>query len=336
MKNKLTLLIGIALVLVLLAYMFTFQVAYDEVAVLTTFDRAKEPARDPETGQLLLNEAGRPVDPGSLKLDAGLYFKLPWPIQKVEKYPKKVQLLEDQLEEIQTKDGKAILVQKYLAWRITDPYAFFRTLQDIQHARQQLESLMSHLNGVITSYRFDELVNTDPQRMKLAQIEQACVEQLRERLWQIKPSYGIDVVEVGIRGILLPETTTQKVFDRMRATREAIAESIRAEGKAKASDIVSQARSAQQRILAFAQRRAEAIKDEGRTEAAAYMAAFREDQEFAIFLRQVEALKQVLPHNTTFILDANNLFLKPLEGSLTSPVATDRPGDEAVSARNQD
>ncbi len=304
MKNKLIFLAAFAVALVLLVYAIMFQVRYDQVAVRTTWDKAVEPVR---------NEAGEITNPGSLILEPGYGFKLPSPIQKVRVYSKKVQLLEDQSSEIQTADGYAVIIKLYLAWRIEDPYAFFLRLKTENEAHKQLTSMLSELKAVVSTYRFDQLVNTDADKIKLEEIEQKSLEHLREKLGAINPGYGIKIEQVGIRRIILPEDTTEKVFERMAKTRELLAERARSEGDAEAKNIISQAETAQRRILAFAQRRAQAIRDEGNREAAQYFSAFREDPEFAIFQRQIEALQKMLAHNTTFILDANQLwFLKPL------------------------
>lgn len=325
MKNSLTLLIGIVLVAVLLVYMFAFQVRYDEVAVLTTFDRAEAPVAD-ETGE---------VRSESLKTEPGLYFKLPWPIQKVYKYPRKIQLLEDRLEELQTADRNAIIVRTYVTWRIEDPYTFFRAIGSVAEAEEQLEPLMRSLRGVIGSYNFSDLVNNNPERLKLREIEQAATEALRQQLASIDPGYGISIEQVGIQRIVLPEQTTTAVFDRMRTAREALAERTLAEGRAAAATMTEEAQAAQQIILDFAQRRAEAIRAEGDREAATYLADFNQNQDLAIFLRQIEALKQMLAHNTTFILNAKDLdvlqpFVTP-PGQSTPAPATAQQSDSAAS-----
>ena len=311
MKNKLVFLAAFAVGLVLLVYAIMFQVRYDQVAVRTTWDKAIEPVH---------NAAGEITDPGSLILEPGYGFKWPSPIQKVHVYSKKVQLLEDQSSEIQTADGYAVIVKFYLAWRIEDPYAFFIRLKNEDEARKQLTSMLSELKIVVSTYRFDQLVNADPDKIKLKEIEQKSLEHLRQKLGAINPGYGIKIEQVGIRRIILPEDTTQKVFDRMSKTRELLAERARSEGDAEAKNIVSQAETAKRRILAFAQRRAQAIRDEGNREAAQYFSAFREDPDFAIFQRQIEALQKMLAHNTTFVLDANKLwFLSPLNGGKLAP-----------------
>jgi membrane protease subunit HflC len=302
MKNKLIFLAALAVATVLLVYMVMFQVRYDQVAVVTTWDKAEAPTRD---------EAGEIVDAGSLILEPGYGFKWPTPIQKVRVYSKKIQLLEDQSTEIQTADNQAVIVKMYLAWRIEDPYAFFRRLKTEAEAEKQLTSMLSELKAVVSTYRFDQLVNPDASQVMLTEIEDKALEQLRSKL---DPGYGIKLEQVGVRRIILPEDTTEKVFARMAKTRELLAEKARAEGDAEANNIKARAEAAKRRILAFAERRAQAIRDEGNREAAQYFSAFREDQDFAIFQRQIEALQETLANNTTFILDANKLwFLSALE-----------------------
>jgi modulator of FtsH protease HflC len=308
MKNKLIFLVALAVATVLLVYMVMFQVRYDQVAVRTTWDKAVAPQWDSE-GNI------DPDNPGSLILDPGYGFKLPTPIQKVRVYSKRIQLLEDQPKEILTADGYSVIVKLYLAWRIEDPYSFFLRLETETEAEEQLTKMLSELETVISEYRFDQLVNMDPAKIKLEEIEQKGLEQLSAKLNAITPGYGIKLERVGIRRIVLPEETTQKVFERMAKTRELLAEKARAEGDAEANNIKARAEAAKRRILAFAERRAQAIRDEGNREAAQYFSAFREDQDFAIFQRQIEALQKMLANNTTFILDANKLwFLSALEG----------------------
>ena len=92
-----------------------------------------------------------------------------------------------------------------------------------------------------------------------------------------------------------------------------MAENARAEGEAEAGKIREEAESIRQRIMAFAERRAQAIRSEGEQEAAEQFEAFAADEDFAIFLRNLEALEETLPNNTTLILDARQLvWLSPL------------------------
>lgn len=284
MKNSFTVLIGGVLIAALLSYMFLYQVRYDQVAVRTTFDRAEE---------------------GSVQSTPGLKWRLPWPIHKVTHYSKRLQLLEDTIEELQTADGKSVIVKSYLTWRIVNPLDFYVTLKDPTEAQRQLSSRLRSIRSVISKYRLDELVNLDRDKIKLSAIEDEQKAELEKSLAQ--SGYGLKVESVGIYKIVLPEATTQKVFETMIKTRERLSENALQEGQAQASAIRSEAQAARDRILAFAERRAQTIRSQGDREASKEYQSFAADEEFAIFLRKVEALKKMLDHNTTFVLSADSL-----------------------------
>jgi membrane protease subunit HflC len=284
MKNSFTMLVGGAIFLALLAYTFLYQVRYDQVAVRTTFDKA---------------------DAASVQSTPGLKWRLPWPIHKVTHYSKRLQLLEDKLEELQTADGKSVIVRTYLTWRIENPLDFYVTLKDPAEAARQLSSRLREIRGIISRYRLDELVNIDPARLKLTTIEDEAKAALEQSL--AASGYGLKVESVGIYKIVLPEATTEKIFETMIKTRERLAENALQEGQAQASAIRSEATSARDRILAFAERRAQTIRSQGDREAAKEYESFAKNEDFAIFLRKVEALKKMLDHNTTFVLSADSL-----------------------------
>ena len=284
MKNSFTILVGAAIAAVLLSHMFLYQVRYDQVAVRTTFDKADET---------------------SVQATPGLKWRLPWPIHKVTHYSKRLQLLEDRIEELQTADGKSVIVRTYLTWRIENPLDFYVTLKDPAEAARQLSSRLREIRGIISRYRLDELVNIDPARLKLTTIEDEAKAALEQSL--AASGYGLKVESVGIYKIVLPEATTEKIFETMIKTRERLAENALQEGQAQASAIRSEATSARDRILAFAERRAQTIRSQGDREAAKEYESFAKNEDFAIFLRKVEALKKMLDHNTTFVLSADSL-----------------------------
>lgn len=300
MKNSFVVLVGAILVGLLLSNMFLYQVRYDQVAVRTTFDKADE---------------------SSVQETPGLKWRWPWPINKVALYSKRLQVLEDKIEELQTADGKSVIVRTYLTWRIADPLDFYITLKDPADANRQLSSRLREIRGLISNYDFDELVNVDRDKIKLADIEQRATTALDEALRQA--GYGIKVENVGIHKIILPESTTQKVFDTMIASRERLAENALQEGQAQASAIRSEATSARERILAFAERKAQAIRSQGDREAAVQYENFAQNEEFAIFLRKIEALKKMLDHNTTFVLSADSLGI--LDWFNKDPAAAAKP-----------
>src|SRR3972149_11719558 len=103
-RNSLTLIVGGLLLLVFLSLLFCFQVRQTDVALVTTFGK---PTRDINT------------DPE--KPEPGLYFKWPWPIEKVQKFDKRTQNLEGKFEETYTQDKINVLVTVYAGWSIRNP-----------------------------------------------------------------------------------------------------------------------------------------------------------------------------------------------------------------------
>lgn len=325
MKNALTSTVGLILAAVLLVYMFLFTVRYDQVAVVTTFNRAAEaaaPATGPSQGRLI----PKPVA-GSVITEPGLYLRWPWPIQEVHSYSKRLQIMEDQLTEQQTADGSNLILQAYVVWRIDDPLAFFRQLKTIDHARERLQAMLASTRAIISQYRFDQLVSTDPQQLKLVEIEQQMLQQMRLQLSQV--NYGLAIQDVGIRRMLLPQDVTEQVFARMKAARERLAGRARAEGTAQAEAIKSEADSAAKRILAFADQRALQLRAEGDAQAAQYYGVFNQDQDLAAYIRRIQTLKTVLP-GSTIVLPSDQIAPGGglIQGSTTIPAPAAKRTDD--------
>ena len=283
MRNLLTPLIAVLIAAVLLAYMFVYRVNYDEQVVKTFWGAA---------------------DAEDVITEPGLGLKLPWPVHKIHAFTTRVQLLEQELAQFQTSDNNSVALQTYVTWRISDPYAFFVSLQNVEQARDVLGTQMQNLLGEVSRYRFDQLVNQDPAQIKLGEIETNCTRQLQDEVARL--NYGVEIRQVGIRRLVLPESTTQKVFERMRSTRERLAASATQEGQNEAVRITAEAERVKGQILSFANAEATKIRSEGLKDAGQRYETFADNTELAVFLRQVDTLKQMLP-GSTLILDANAL-----------------------------
>ncbi len=300
MKINWTLILALLIGAVLLLYAVTYRVRFDQTAVVTTFGRAGKGDihnADPEKDQ------------------SGFYWKWPYPINVVKSYDKRVQVLEDRPEEQQTLDSNAIVVQTYLAWRITDPLEFHRALGSVEEGEKQLRSLMRDARKIIGDrYNFEDLTNTDPKKLKLEALEKELLVSLKEKLQTAKQPYGIDLVSVGIKRIVLAPKTTEEVFGRMKATRQRMAQDAISAGDAEAKSIKSEAESLSKTILSFAERRSRDIRAEGDRAASELVNVFEKDQNFAVFLRQLEALQMIFSDSSkgkaTFLIDAktNDLF----------------------------
>lgn len=302
MRRLSTAILAIGIALVFLLYMVTYTVGFNEIAIVTTFDKATDP--DPN--------APDDKNSGSVIREPGLYFKWPWPIQRVQTYPSQLQVLDDTPEQLQLSDGNTIIINLALTWRIEDPLAFFKSLGTIEEAQDKLRAQMRDLRSIISAnYQFEDLVNTEAGKIKLEEIEEKVANELRNQLTQIQPSYGVAVAEVSVGKMLYTESTAGSVNERMTATQNRKAEEIRSQGDSEANAIISKAESISKQIKDFAEIIATKIEVIGIKESNFYLAKYAEtgsDEDLAIYLRTLEALKKVLAERSTFVVDARNFW----------------------------
>jgi membrane protease subunit HflC len=116
--------------------------------------------------------------------------------------------------------------------------------------------------------------------------------------------YGIEVAFLGIGKLGLPRDITEKVYERMRAEREEVAERYRSEGEGEAIIIKAKAESESDQVLAAARAEATRIRGRGDAEAARYYSAFEEDPGLASFLKKLEIMELSLKTNATVILSS--------------------------------
>ena len=288
MKNWMTIGVAVFVVVVLLFYMVTFQVAYNEMAVVTTFGAADE------SSVINAKEEG-----------GGLNWKWPSPIQSVYSYSKGVYFFQSIPEEVTTKDGKAAVLGMYMTWKVTDPLAFFKAIRTTEQAEKLLNDKLRASTGLVKGYELSELTNKDAKKLKLNEVEKVIRDQIQSE--SAKQKYGVEVVSVGINRLVFSPTVSNEVNETMKSTRQRMAESARSEGEAIAQRIVSDAERASSIILSFANQRAEAIRAEGDAAAAKYYPLYNKNSELAIYLRTLEAYKQIFKEGTTtFVLDSKD------------------------------
>ena len=280
-KHWPTMLLGFIVAAILLVAVFSFQLPETQVAVVTTFGRP------------------RLVD------KPGLHFRWPFPFQRVYTFDKRVRCFsggEGKLEETMTRDGHNILVGIYVTFRISDAEAFFATLENMTKAEAQLNSLMRGAkNAAFGNYNFNQIVNTDPAKMRLGEIQKAILETLRRKA---RP-YGLEIISVGINTINVPKTISEKVFDRMIAERKKVSELIIAQGNKDAERIRIEANLERDEILADAQAEALEIRAAADAEAAKSYKVFADDPRLAEFLLKVDALREVMKGRTTLVVDTS-------------------------------
>ena len=281
-KNLITILIAAVLVVIFALLLFTFQVRQSEVAVLTTFGK-----------------------PGDKNIDRpSLYFKWPWPIQKVYRFDERVQNFEDKYSENYLADGSIVVSSVYVGWRISDAKEFFPKFTDgsVSAAQLPLEAMLrSAKAAVIGNHNLSDFVNVDSSKLKLEQIEDEIKTTVQKEL--AAQNYGMSIEFLGIKKLGLPESVTQTVFDRMKSERQKYISEAQYQGEAEATKIKSAAERQAADLTANAQATATRIQGEGVAEAAKTLTTFQENPELAVFQLQLEALKNSLNQKSTLIFD---------------------------------
>jgi modulator of FtsH protease HflC len=289
--------LAVLVVGVLLSFMVAYNVRFTEAAVLTTFGKATQ---------------------SDVKTNPGLYFKWPYPIQSAMKYDVRTRLLTLRVETQQTADNRQVAVETFCTWKVSDPLKFFQTFSNAgeradEHYKKAEEALKANLRaaaGVVSNYTMEDLFTTEVGKSKLPELEQRMLAAFRQgadkqQLGGKLDDYGIAAVDVGLTRVLLPEEVTKAVFDRMRSTRTRLAKEIETQGQSQAQAIRDRAKADADKITAFAERLAQDIRTRGDEEAAPFLAQMNKNPELAVFLSNMDFIRQVTPRTTTLVLPSS-------------------------------
>lgn len=259
-----------------------------------------------ETEFVLITQFGRPV---RTVTEAGLHAK--WPFQTSIYFDRRLRIYNPRPSEFLTRDKKNIVIENYVAWKIHDPNRFVQTVGDPIAAEMRLHDIIwSGLSAALGTHDLDHIVATNPQSIQAGQVlDDLTALTGRAALEQ----YGINVVDVRIKRINLPEQNKQSVYARMRAERERIARQYRAEGEEQALSIRADADRQKEEILSAAYKQAENIKGEGDAESTRiYGQAYSRNPRFYKLLRTLESYKKILDDKTTAILSSDSELLRVL------------------------
>lgn len=261
-----------------------------------------------QTEYSVVTQFGRPV---RAITQPGLSWKLPDPIQNIQRYDNRLKVYTPRVAEFLTRDKKNIMVESFVTWRIQDPVVYMKTLKTFTNARERLNDVVfSELGVSLGRFGLDDLINVAEDSLRLPQM-MAQVQEETDRKLSI---YGVQVTDVRVKVLNFPQKNQQSVFQRMRAEREKMARLYRSQGTEESSKIRGAADKEKTMILSVAYEKAEKIKGEGDAQAIKiYAEAFQKDPKFYEFTRSLKAYEKLLDEKTTIILPSNAELLKYLE-----------------------
>ena len=262
-----------------------------------------------ETEQVVITQFGKPV---RVIQEAGLYAKLPDPVQSVRRFDKRLLLYDVKPSEFLTADKKNLILNMYMTWRIVDPMMFLASVRERRVAEILLADVAAaEVGAAVGKIPLSALVSTDPEKVIVDSIMVEVTANCRARA---RENYGIDVMHVKMKQLRLPEQNLESVFQRMRAERQRMAKKYRSEGEEEAIKIRADADKEKRSILAQAYRESERIKGEGEAEAAGiYANAFNKDPRFYKLVRTLQAYERFLNEKTTIVLSTDSELLQLLK-----------------------
>ncbi len=261
-----------------------------------------------EIEQVVVTQFGKPV---RVIQNAGLYAKLPDPVQSVRRFDKRLLVYDVKPTEFLTADKKNLILNMYMTWQIVDPMKFLASVRERTIAEILLADVaIAEVGAAVGNVPLSAIVSTQPEKVIVDSIMVDVTENCRRRALE---NYGIDVMHVKMQQLRLPEQNLESVFQRMRAERQRMAKKYRSEGEEEAIKIRADADKQRRTVLAQAYRESEKIKGEGEAQAARiYAQAFSRDPRFYELVRTLQAYEKFLNEKTTIVLSTDSDLLKLL------------------------
>lgn len=265
--------------------------------------------------QALVLQVGRAVEAhnDAGKDEAGLKMKIPF-IQSVVKYDKRNLGLDIPDIEVYASNQEQLLVDAFVRWRIDDPLAFYQTLNNMNRARRDLSGFTETAIRTAIAKRLPEDVISGQRAELMEEIQTDLKASVKGQAATDTSAsigdLGIEIIDVRIRRADLPPDVSVRVFDRMNAARNQIAEQVRAEGDERAKLIRATAEKERTVLLAQANEQSEIIRGEGdakRNEI--YAEAYEKDAEFFRFQRALIACEKAYTKGTRIVVAPDNMGL---------------------------
>ncbi len=268
----------------------------------------------------------------------GLKVRIPF-IEKTLFFPKNLQEWDGDPGQVPTKDKTYIWVDTFARWKIVDPETFFKTVRDVNRAKQRLDEIIDPaVRNFITSNRLIEAVrnsnrsldslddsvyengqNSQNENYKTSfevfvgrdQIDSAILNQAKPKL----AKFGIEIVDVKFKRINYVKEVRDSVYKRMIAERKQIAEKFRSEGQGEANKIAGEKERELKKIESEAYKTAQEIMGTADAEATRlYAKSFGLDPEFYSFTKTLKIYEKALSGDSSVVMSTASDIFRYLKG----------------------
>jgi membrane protease subunit HflC len=240
--------------------------------------------------------------------EPGLHFK--WPlIQNVRAYDTRILTLDTpDTERFITSEKKNVLVDSFVKWRIADVKQYYISVGgDEARAQTRLsQTVNSALREEFGKRTVHDVVSGE--REKIMQV-------VREKADEDARKIGVQLVDVRLKRVELPQEVSESVYRRMEAERKSVASELRSQGFSEAEKIRAEADREREVIIAEAYKQAQRVKGEGDAKSSAtYAQAFGQNPEFYGFYRSLEAYRSSFKSKSDImVVEPSSDFFKYLK-----------------------
>ena len=299
-----------------------------------------------ETQHVVVTQFGQIIAVYDQDDHRGLKLKLPWPIQQIMTFDRRLQILEIPPLEMLTEDPKNITIQCYVCWKIAAPsdappptqeatrpvVRFLKSVQSLETAGDRIAELVSSAlrNEIATISLSDLIYVANSQDLKnsasgVQEITQRIQNSLTDTTIHSSENssnqltgaadtlsrMGVEIIDLRLKRFNLPEQNRDAIYGRMRSERQSIVARYTSEGESESRKIRSQADKEAQQILAYADAEAQRIKGQADAKATQiYSEAHSQDPEFYSLLRTLEAYEKLLNDKTTLVISASHAMFR--------------------------
>lgn len=244
----------------------------------------------------------------AIQKEPGLYFKVPL-LDNVRFFDVRILTIDTaEPERFLTSEKKNVLVDLFVKWRITDVRNYYTSVGgDEQNAqRRLLQTINDGLRAEFGNRTVHDVVSGERDKI---------MDLMRNKANEDAVKIGVEVLDVRLKRVDLPQEVSESVYRRMEAERKRVANELRSTGGAESEKIRADADKQREVILAEAYRDAQRIKGEGDAKASAnYARAYEINPEFYAFYRSLEAYQASFRNkNDILVLEPNSEFFRYLK-----------------------
>lgn len=297
------------------------------VAAVLLFLMSAYVVQEPE--QVIVTQFGKPV--GRPITTPGLKFRTPL-IQRVQRFEKRFLEWDGEPNQLPTRDKRFIWVDTYARWRITDPLLFYQRLHNERGAHTRLDDILDgETRNAIAKYDLVQVVRTTNRAAErtetqiddealLAPIDKGREDIRQEILANARlrvADLGLEILDIEFKRVNYVDDVQRKVYERMIAERQRIADRFRSEGQGEASRILGEKDRELARITSEAYRKAQEIKGAADARATAiYAGAYNKSADtrsFYEFLKTMQAYATTMDSTSTMVMSTDGDFYRFLK-----------------------